>query len=181
MYGVVAIFDEKTDKIIKDIWTDLREKSISFYADEVINRKPHITIASYNSLDKLNFIQQLDKFCENRSEVDITFNSIGSFLNNGILFLSPNVTKNLIDFHEHYHDQLKQFNDNPNSMYLPGMWSPHCTLANRLLPDKLVEAYHYCLFRNDTIVGKIKEIGIIEIVSKNYAPVVYKKALQEVD
>ncbi len=52
MYGVVALFDAKTEQIIKDIWTELREKSISFYADEVVDRKPHITLASYHSLDK---------------------------------------------------------------------------------------------------------------------------------
>ncbi|MFF3023368.1 hypothetical protein ACFVRR_12050 [Gottfriedia sp. NPDC057948] len=40
MYGVVALFDAKTEQIIKDIWTELSEKSISFYADEVVDRNP---------------------------------------------------------------------------------------------------------------------------------------------
>lgn len=178
MYGVVALFDAETEQIIKDIWTELREESISFYADEVVNRKPHITLASYQSLDKLRFIEQLDDFYENKLEIDISFNSIGSFLNTGILYFSPNVTKNLIEFHENFHIQFKHFNDNPKSIYLPEKWIPHCTLANRLSPDKLVEAYNYCLYRNDAIVGKIQEIGIIEMVSKNNAPIIYSKSLK---
>ena len=43
MYGVVALFDEKTENIIKVIWEELREQSISFYAYEVEDRRPHIT------------------------------------------------------------------------------------------------------------------------------------------
>lgn len=178
MYGVIALFDEKTEQIIKDIWTELREKSISFYADEVVDRKPHITLASYHNLDLTKFIEQLDELYESKSEIDIKFNSIGSFLNTGILYFSPNVTKNLIEFHEEFHTRFKPFNDNPKSMYLPGEWIPHCTLANRLSLDKLAEAYNYCLYRNDTIVGKIQEIGIIEMVSKNNAPIIYSKSLK---
>ena len=178
MYGVVALFDERTEQIIKNIWTELREKSISFYADEVVDRKPHLTLASYHKLDKVRFTDQLNEFYENKPEIDIMFNSIGSFFNTGILCFTPNVTKELIEFHENFHRHFKQFNDNPKSMYLPGKWVPHCTLANRLSPDKLVEAYKHCLYRNDTIVGKIKEIGVIEIVSKNNAPMIYSKSLK---
>ena len=32
MYGLIAIFDEKTEQLIKEIWKQLSEKSISFYA-----------------------------------------------------------------------------------------------------------------------------------------------------
>lgn len=45
MYGVVAHFDEKTEHSIKEIWKELSELSISTYAEEVPNRRPHITLA----------------------------------------------------------------------------------------------------------------------------------------
>lgn len=35
MYGVIAIFDEMTEKMIKQIWCDLKEAGISSYAYEV--------------------------------------------------------------------------------------------------------------------------------------------------
>jgi len=181
MYGVVALFDAKTEQIIKDIWTELREKSISFYADEVVDRKPHITLASYHNLDKKCFFEQFDKFYENKSEINITLNSIGSFLNTGILYFSPIVSKELIDFHEDYHIYFKQFDDNSNSIYLPEKWVPHCTLANRLSPNKLVEAYIYCLYRNDTLVGKLQKIAIIEMVNKNDAPIICSKDLNPIN
>ncbi|ODG92486.1 MULTISPECIES: 2'-5' RNA ligase family protein [Bacillaceae] len=181
MYGVVALFDAETEQIIKDIWSELREKSISFYADEVVDRKPHITLASYHSLDRKNFFDQFDKFYENMPEINITLNSVGSFLNTGTLFFSPIVSRELIDFHEDYHTYFKQFNDNPNSMYLPGKWVPHCTLANRLSPNKLVEAYNYCLHRNDTLAGKLQKVAIIELVNKNNVPIIYSKYLNPIN
>ncbi|WML48684.1 hypothetical protein RCG23_00590 [Neobacillus sp. PS3-34] len=46
MFGVIALFDEQTEQIINDIWKELREKLISFYAEEVEDRRPHITLAS---------------------------------------------------------------------------------------------------------------------------------------
>lgn len=52
MYGLIALFDEKTEQIIKDIWKELKEQSISFYAYEVEDRIPHITLASYNDLNQ---------------------------------------------------------------------------------------------------------------------------------
>ncbi|WP_240628478.1 hypothetical protein [Bacillus salacetis] len=45
MYAVIALFDEKTDTLVRNIWQGLREKEISFYAEEVIDRIPHITLA----------------------------------------------------------------------------------------------------------------------------------------
>ncbi|WP_088012263.1 2'-5' RNA ligase family protein [Gottfriedia acidiceleris] len=181
MYGVIALFDEKTEQIIKDIWTELSEKSISFYADEVVDRIPHITLASYHNLDKKSFFDQFDNFYENKPKINITLNSIGSFLNTGTLFFSPIVSRDLVDFHEDYHIYFKQFNDNPNSMYLPGKWVPHCTLANRLSPDKLVEAYHYCLNRNDILVGNLQRVAIIEMINKNNAPIIYSKYLNSIN
>ncbi|MBM7587493.1 2'-5' RNA ligase [Bacillus pakistanensis] len=179
MYGVIALFDEKTEQIIKDIWRELSEKSISFYAEEIEDRRPHITIASYENLNYLEYSDHMELFYVDKSEIEITFQTLGTFLNSGTLFFSPTVTKELLEFHSQHHQYFKEFNDNPNSLYLPGKWIPHCTLANRLSTNKLSEAFHYCLTRNDTIHGKIKEVAIIEVTNKNIAPQIYSKVLKK--
>lgn len=177
MYGVIAKFDENTDQIIKDIWRELREKSISFYADEVVNRVPHITLASYGEININEFIDEINSFYDDKKGFEIIFNSIGSFLNSGTLFLSPVVNSQLLEFHTHHHKYFQKYNDNPNSLYLPDKWLPHCTLANRLTPEKLSEAFMYCLQRNDSINGIIKEIAVIEMISKNNVPIIFSKQL----
>ena len=179
MYGLIAIFDEKTEQVIKDIWKELKVKSISAYAYEVEDRRPHITLASYHEIDKTEFIKQMDEFYYDKPTIEITFNSIGSFLNSGALFFSPTVTCQLIEFHSNHHKYFNQFNRNPNSLYLPDSWIPHCTLANRLSPKKLSEALNYCSIRNSTIYGKIKEVALIDVSNKNKAPIIYSKELIE--
>ncbi|WP_244668231.1 hypothetical protein [Bacillus sp. NTK074B] len=82
MYGLIALFDETTEQLIQDIWRELKERSISFYAYEVEDRKR-------------------------------------SFLNSGALFFSPNVTKELFEFHANHHKEFESFNENPHSLYLP--------------------------------------------------------------
>jgi len=179
MYGLIALFDEKTEQVIKDIWKELKEKSISSYAYEVEDRRPHITLASYNDINITEFIKQIDDFYYDKPTLDITLNSIGSFLNSGALFFSPTVTRPLLDFHSNHHKYFKQFNDNPISLYLPDSWIPHCTLANRLSPKKLSEAFNYCSSRNSTIYGKIKEVALIDVSYKNKASLIYSKELLE--
>lgn len=79
MYGVIAIFDEMTEKMIKQIWCDLKEAGISSYAYEVENRIPHITLASYDDLDTVDFINRMTIFYSNKHAIDFTFSTIGSF------------------------------------------------------------------------------------------------------
>ncbi|WP_164669508.1 2'-5' RNA ligase family protein [Virgibacillus doumboii] len=177
MYGFIAIFDEKTEQLVMEIWKELKEKSISTYAYEVENRIPHITLASYNDLNIKDFIEQLDIFYGDKPAIDLSFNTIGSFLNSGALFFQPIVTKDLIEFHYSYHKYFEKFNDDTNSLYLPDKWIPHCTIANRLPPEKLTEAFQYCLTRCGTIDGKIKEVALIDVTDKNKAPIICSKEL----
>lgn len=51
MYGIIALFDDELNKKILKLWQELKNESISTYAFEVRNRKPHLTIASYSELD----------------------------------------------------------------------------------------------------------------------------------
>lgn len=179
MYGVIALFDEQTEQLMKDIWKELKDKSISTYAYEVENRRPHITLASYSILNKTDYMKMMDEFYNEKPTINITFNVIGSFLNSGTLFFSPTVTKELFEFHANHHRNFQHFNDNPNSLYLPNRWIPHCTITNRLSSEKLLEAFNYCSQRNDMIHGKIKELAIIEVSSRNEAPIIYSKELTE--
>lgn len=181
MYGLIALFDQNTEQLIKEIWKELKMQSISFYAEEVENRKPHITLASYNQLEQGDFIQWMDQFYDSISQVEITFNTLGTFLNSGTLFLTPTMSTSLSNLHRNHHDYFKKFNDNPDSLYLPGKWIPHCTLANRLTHKKLCEAFSYCSQKIGTIQARITEVALIETIFLNgrcvRAPEVHSKKL----
>ncbi|MBS4174704.1 2'-5' RNA ligase family protein [Bacillus sp. FJAT-49736] len=181
MYGFIALLDKETEDSIKDIWRELKLRSISSYAEEVENRQPHITLASYNQLDQGDFIQWMDQFYDSTPQVEITFNSLGTFLNSGTLFLAPTISESLSNLHRNHHDNFNKYKDNPNSLYLPGKWIPHCTLANRLTHEKLMEAFTYCFGKINTIQASITKVALIETIFVDdqciAAPVVYSKKL----
>jgi 2'-5' RNA ligase len=182
MYAVIALLDEKTEEKIKEIWKELKEKSISYYADEVENRRPHITLASYLDINLSKMKKEMDNYFDNQSAISVTFQTLGSFLNSSTLIYLPTVTRELLEFHAKYHEHFQDFQDNPNSLYLPGQWIPHCTLANRLPEEKLLEAIAYTSRRYHSVKGYISEIALIETIYENNkcvkAPILFSKKLK---
>jgi 2'-5' RNA ligase len=178
MYGVIALFDEKSEQFIKDIWRNLRDLGISNYAYEVEDRRPHLTLASYTNLDLEAFKKKMNRVYENQRVLPVTFSSIGSFIGSGTLFFSPTITKNLMDFHLQYHLQLEGFTNDPDSIYLPDKWIPHCTIANRLSPRKLSEAFHFCSYKGEAFSAFIQEVALIDASQKNKAPILYSIELR---
>lgn len=167
MYAVVAHFDKETEMNIKKLWSDLSDRSISKYAEEIPDRRPHITIASYKDLDLDKFIPTYDEYYQSKPSVPLTLNVLGTFLNSSALFLTPTPSLKLLNFHKNHHKHFEMFNDNPNSLYLPGHWMPHCTIANRLTKDKLEEAFSFCSQSLKYIHAQIEEVAIITTVFEN--------------
>lgn len=183
MYWVIALFDKKTEQHIKNIWEYLAESRISYYLQEFKEARPHLTLAAYDELDKEDFIELMDQYYQGKHCIDVTFNTLGSFLNYPTLFLSPTMTNELSHFHSSHHSFFKPFNNKANSLYSPSKWIPHCTLANRISTDKLSEAFNFCLKRMKPIVGNLEEVALIERVSETDncvdAPIIYTKRLTD--
>lgn len=179
MFGIIALFDDQLNKRILNLWQELNDEYISSYAFEVNDRKPHITIASYSKLDIDAFIYSLDSYLQDKKSIELSFPSIGSFTGSGTLFYAPVMTDELFSFHEDYHTHFKDFHDS-QSLYNPGHWIPHCTIANRLSIEKLLEAFRFCTSKKLTMIGQIQEIAVIDASSKTEAPVIFSKKLQPI-
>lgn len=178
MYAVIALFDEVTENVIEQVWKELYDRSISTYAYEVEDRRPHITLASYKNLDKTEYTPLMDEYYHDTECIEVTFSTIGSFLTSGALYYAPTVTQELMTLHYRHHTYFHRFNDHPDSLYLLDQWIPHCTIANRLTPEKLAEAFTYCSQRNGSIRGKINEIALIELLGQSKAPIVHSILLK---
>ncbi|WP_066501297.1 2'-5' RNA ligase family protein [Abyssisolibacter fermentans] len=163
MYGVLAYFDSETEKYFKNLWQQLVDNNISYYSEEVKDRRPHITIADYNKLDEKKFIKDMDKFYNSKPKIQVTLSVLGTFLNSGTLFIAPTLSKELLNFHNRYHEYFEQYNDEPSSFYLPDKWIPHCTIANRLSQKKLLDAFNYCSQNIGIIKAQISELTLIKI------------------
>ena len=162
-YAFVGYLDRETEVNFRGLWKDLSEQNISHYGVETKGKRPHITIADYDALDKNGFIQSADAFYADKEQVDLTLNILGTFISTGTLFIAPTLSTKLLDFHSNHHDYFRTFNENENSFYLPSKWSPHCTIASRLDEDKMVQAFSYCKKNIDKIQGTLSEIALIEL------------------
>ncbi|MFS0868750.1 2'-5' RNA ligase family protein [Paenibacillus xylanilyticus] len=182
MFGVVAHFDQNTELYIKQVWKELSDNAVSKYAEEVRDRRPHITIAGYNSdVDIEQFISDFDCFYESKKQLSITMSSLGTFLNTGILFLAPVPSKEFITLHDNHHSFFEKYRMNAESQYLPNNWIPHCTIANRLNDENLKEAMSYCTKRIERISATIVEVSVIKAIYENNkcikSPSIHMKAL----
>ncbi len=165
LYGVVLSFDAHTEKAIRKLWKELSDHGISHYAQEIENRKPHLTIADYSELNnEAEYCEQFARYYESASKMSLGFGTLGTFLNSGALFLSPNPTKKLLDFHSDHHRHFHTYSDFSNPVYHPGQWIPHCTIANGLDGEKLSEALRYATKRLTAIEAEVREVSLIKIV-----------------
>jgi len=91
MYGVIALFDERTEKQIQRHWDELYDRNLSHYSKAVEDRRPHITLAAYQNLKKASFIRQMDEFFNATDRMPVMFGALGTFLQSKTVFLSPTV------------------------------------------------------------------------------------------
>ncbi|WP_273851952.1 2'-5' RNA ligase family protein [Guptibacillus spartinae] len=181
MFWFIALFDEETEAKVKEIWRELKEQGLSYYIDEVKDGRPHITLASYEHLDREEYIREIDTFYDRVEKMEIMFNMVSSFLNYGTIFIAPTVTKDLLAIHSAHHQHFEDFNGSVNSLYFPGQWIPHCTVANQLEPDDLANVFQYCFTEVQPFRGKIEAVALIEVKEEDEegmnAPVIYTKHL----
>ncbi|MDG4656320.1 2'-5' RNA ligase family protein [Ectobacillus antri] len=183
MYAIIALFEEETHQQVIRIWNELADLRISHYAQEIENRQPHITLASYDKLEEISFIERMDMCYQATQRIPITLCTIGTFISSGALFWAPAPTKELLDFHERHHDLLSGFAAEGPSLYEPGCWVPHCTIANRLTADKLAEAVLYCTNKLPVQNAFLTKLALIRTEKANgkivAAPIIQEWSLKE--
>lgn len=176
---MIATFDEKTDKTISSIWESLAKETISNYGLQVPNRRPHITLASYeNVADIVVFAERLSQFCASQTMVDIRFSMLGTFLGSQVLGLFPTVTDQLYHLHRKFHQTLSAFSDE-HSLYHPDKWTPHCTLVNHVTDSNLDRAYAYCQRHFSPFSAQITELVVLQFHISQEIEEIYRFSLQK--
>ena len=89
MHAVVAHFDQETESVIKKLWNELSDCSISTYAQEVADRRPHITLASYKNLDLDAFIPNFDQYYHSQPSLPLALMCWGHSSIQGHYFSRP--------------------------------------------------------------------------------------------
>ncbi|WNB91272.1 2'-5' RNA ligase family protein [Bacillus sp. NEB1478] len=161
MYAIVANLDQGSDDKICGWREKLKEASVSQY-----EMKPHVTLATHEELDVKTFQDKMNKYFQRERSIPLFYPSLGMFLNSGTLFLAPTKDRVLTEFHNRYHDHFKEW-VNPKSLYAPGQWVPHCTIASHLSHENLVKAFDCCAEWIEPFHGQLVSISLLETHFEN--------------
>ncbi|MCI0764335.1 2'-5' RNA ligase family protein [Bacillus sp. TL12] len=161
MYAVIATFDERFSKHVKEI----REERINIGHNEDL--EPHITLADYHTLDLKLYGEKLEKFTEHIECFPVEFSSVGTFPTNGTIFLAPIVTGRLLELHQSFHNHFTDFHDQPQSYYVPEKWVPHCTIANRLDKEQFIRVMEFVYKDLSAQKAVVKSLKLIKVNDEN--------------
>lgn len=92
--------------------------------------RPHVTLVVASELDTQAFGDALAPFAVGTPSFPLHFGAVGSFPGDeGVAFLSPAPTEPLLHFHHRALIALLRAGAEPSPWSVPGVWMPHCTLA----------------------------------------------------
>ncbi|MGX1263312.1 2'-5' RNA ligase [Rossellomorea marisflavi] len=169
MYAVVAVFNPELERAIIEVWDELKEKGISAYASKVKNRRPHITLGDVQQLDPVRFSEDFVHHYRDHPPIEIRLASIGSFIRTGILYYSPVLSDDLTALHRDFHKEFLPPDGNESSLYRPGRWIPHCTIANRLSTEEQLKAFELVKDR-EIPQGTITGLSLLDLRVPGEAP-----------
>lgn len=157
-YSVSLWFDESIELQIRSIWqklADLGITGIESFAGNPI--RPHVTLAHGLELDFNRFVTALRERLAVQPAFELTFTSLGLF-NSGILYLAARMTETLWTLHRGLAEEL---GGGSSLYYRPDFWTPHCTLAVNLTPERMLEAVRVC-YKVTPISVLVTRVGVIE-------------------
>ena len=136
-FAVVLYFDASTEKKILESQKRLENAGIAPVKQKTTLR-PHITLAIFENMECADCECKLREIVHNLQIETIEFISLGIFLNpDKVLYLSPIPSSALMKVHRLVHKALTIHTSGSWTIYEPGKWVPHCTIANDLEEEDL--------------------------------------------
>lgn len=97
----------------------------------------------------------MERFARETDATRLSLSAVGTFPTaEGVVFLLPAVTVELLSVHARLHSRLEQAGLTVNPYYLPGRWIPHCTVATDLRPEAVPAAVEVC--RTGRAFGEVR-------------------------
>ena len=162
-YALQLYFDPVTDQIVRDVWRHIAQTGITQHRPGSTDR-PHITLAVYAGLDAVRAEETLLTFVRSHVQFPLTFPSLGSFVSPSVVaFLAPVVTTDLLHFHHEAHETFGDIGTDPQELYLPGRWVPHCTIAVHVEARALPRVMEVSQELRLPLTGTVSEMGLVEV------------------
>lgn len=161
-FAVQLFFDSKSEVLIRNAQEEAAKAGVSFSTHDAAVR-PSLTLALYDELNIAASVGKLKVFAEMFSPFALTFLCLGIFPGEkAIVYLAPTVNQKLLDIQAYVHQLLKDSGTSSSTMYVPGYWIPHCTLALDIDTKLIVRAIEIGLSMPFPVHCRVEEIGVVE-------------------
>ena len=142
---VMAGFDSDTERLLASIQEELNH--LGFVGEQTKAIPPHITLADFDIDKESELVESLGMISKKHSVFKISFSHVGIFQGSRVLFVAPDVNKDLLD--------LKGYFGSSHN------WAAHVTL---LIDDPLViqSAVPPILARFRAFEGRIESLFLYE-------------------
>jgi 2'-5' RNA ligase len=166
-FAIQLFVDPVSDTAVRSVWEELATTGLSHMRDS--GNRPHFSLALYRELAVPVCTSLLTSFAQTHAPFALTIESLGMFSEEQfVMFLAPIVIPDLLDLHREVLALLQGAGAFPRAHYLPGHWTPHCTLATRVPPHLVSQVVAIGLGISFPVHFRIEEIGVIEYPPVNH-------------
>jgi 2'-5' RNA ligase len=145
------------------LWERLARESINSVMLNV-GAQPHISLAVLADLDPAQLREDLHRFAEFTRPLSVVLSYAGTFPTaEGVVFLAPIVTHELLEVHGRLHQVLRDRGLECVEYYRPGQWVPHCTVAIDVPPEKIAAALELSVRSEAFGPVEMDEVSLVEV------------------
>lgn len=159
-HAIELSFDPASEKRVVDLW-----RSIEGGLDlEELGARPHVSLAVFRPpADPATLAKCLETYTRHADRLEFSFSSVGTFPGNeGIVFLSPSPSKELLETHQLLHSILENHGVAADDLYRPGSWVPHCTVAHELTNSEMQPAIDTARSSNTFGPITVQQVNLVE-------------------
>lgn len=162
-YSVCLFLDPVSTETITGLWRRLAEMHVSESLFQAAFR-PHVTLGIADRLELDPCTQYLAEFANTHTAFPLNFSSLGLFPSraNGAVFLGVTPSPQLLEIHIDFHLTFSVYGTGLRRYYFPGVWVPHCTLADGISCEAAPTAIEVCQATELPIRATAAGIGILE-------------------
>ena len=167
-FAVALFMDAGSSDAIRAAWRMVGATGLARSMDEG-DATPHLTLAICERLDVDAAARALAGFAAERAALPVMFSTVGAFPTDPTaVYLAPEPSSELLAAHRRVHDALTPLGEDFWRYYLPGLWSPHCTLAEGVPGRTVPKVIDACSGLTLPLRGSLDELGMVEFRPIHY-------------
>jgi len=129
--AVCLLFDDRSTRAMRELWDRLEDVGVgSLRSHTHGHHVPHLSYAVLRTWD-LAKVRSALEVLPDKGPMDLQFDGLGLF-RRGRVWLAPAVNAELVSRQQATVAALMSVDADLHKHYLPGAWTPHCTLAPRV-------------------------------------------------